>query len=405
MYPKSRDINFKTGNLFPYVIGILGLLAAVYFQSRAFAFGFLFSTFTVYALSNKKSFKIIASSIFILSTALVLLVFFIKSDSSLGRVLIYKVSIQIFQDNFLLGIGLGNFQEVYLYQQANYFSKEIYTNKELLLADNTHYAFNDYWQFIIEIGIVGFVIVGVLFYLLGKLVLKSIRSKKHVWLTANVVSLLIAVLIAALFTHIFEQLQYQATVVLCITYLCLINIRKKWCNITILSISFLFLLAIGFKGMETYRINNNYNTALNLYIAGLKKECKIELQKITPIKDNKRAVLYLQILMSSYHLNYEKEILKLLAQYPNANTYKMLGDFYLFNGKIKAAENAYLTAINMVPNRFLPRQSLLRLYISQKKDTEAEKVANKIISLSIKIGSSQVNSIKQEAIDFLNKNL
>lgn len=157
--------------------------------------------------------------------------------------------------------------------------------------------------------------------------------------------------------------------------------------------------------METYQINNNYNTALNLYIAGLKKECKIELQKITPIKDNKRAVLYLQILMSSYHLSYEKEILKLIAQYPNANTYKMLGDFYLFNGKIKAAENAYLTAINMVPNRFLPRQSLLRLYISQKKDTEAEKVANKIISLSIKIGSSQVNSIKQEAIDFLNKNL
>lgn len=66
--------------------------------------------------------------------------------------------------------------------------------------------------------------------------------------------------------------------------------------------------------METYQINNNYKTALNLYIAGLKKECKIELQKITPIKDNKRAVLYLQILMSSYHLKYEKEILELLAQ-------------------------------------------------------------------------------------------
>lgn len=189
MYPKSRDINFKTGNLFPFVIGILGLLAAVYFQSRALAFGFLFGTFIVYALSNKKSFKIIASSIFILFTVLVLLVFFIKSDSSLGRVLIYKISIQIFQDNFLLGIGLGNFQEIYLYQQASYFSKEIYTNKELLLADNTHYAFNDYWQFIIEIGIIGFVILGLLFYLLGKLVLSAMRSKKHVWLTANVVSI------------------------------------------------------------------------------------------------------------------------------------------------------------------------------------------------------------------------
>lgn len=299
MYPKSRDINFKTGNLFPFVIGILGLLAAVYFQSRSFAFGFLFGTFIVYALSNKKSFKIIVSNLIILFTVLVLLVFFIKSDSSLGRVLIYKISIQIFQENFLLGIGLGNFQEVYLYQQASYFSKGTYTNKELLLADNTHYAFNDYWQFIIEIGIIGFVIVGLLFYLLGKLLLRAMRSKKHVWLTANVVSILVAVLIAALFTHIFEQLRYQATVVLCVTYLCLVNIRKKWCSISILSISFLFLLTIGFKCMETYQINNNYNTALNLYIAGLKKECEIELQKITPIKDNKRAVLYLQVLMSS----------------------------------------------------------------------------------------------------------
>jgi O-antigen ligase len=45
-----------------------------------------------------------------------------KSDSSAGRLLIYKICIKIFRESFYSGIGLGNFAAVYGKYQAQYFS-------------------------------------------------------------------------------------------------------------------------------------------------------------------------------------------------------------------------------------------------------------------------------------------
>lgn len=394
--------------IFPYISGVLGSALAVYLGSRALAFGFLVALFIINLLYHKTTLKFIITGLIILCTILSFMVFLIKSDSSLGRILIYKISFQIFKDNWFLGVGLGNFQKIYLYQQANYFGKQNYTDKELLLADNTHYAFNDYWQLVTETGIIGFIVLGALIYFLYRLLVRASKIKKYGVLTSNIMLMLVAVLTAAFFTHIFEKLMYQTLIVICVTYLCLLIDYKKWFKSVITSIALVFLLCIGANVVKSYQIKNNYKTALKLYLAGLKNECKLELLKIYPIEDNKRGVFYLQVLLFTYDLKNEKEILALLPQYPNANTYKLLGDFYLFNDKIKEAENAYLMSINMVPNRFVPRQTLLRLYIVQKKFIEAEKVANNIIYLSVKINSKQVNNIKQEASNFLsnqNKNL
>lgn len=389
--------------ILPYASGILGFLVSSCLHNRALAFGFLLALFTVYVLNHKKTLKFIVVGLISLTAILLSMIFFIKSDSSLGRMLIYKISFQVFKGNWITGIGLGNFKKIYLYEQAKYFGiGGSYTDKELLLADNTHYAFNDYWQLVVELGISSFIGLGILFYFLCRLLFKASQLKQHKILISNVMLSLITVLAAAFFAHIFEKLIYQAIIVTCLGYLCFVVYDKKWQSIFTGYIAFVLLLAIGLKGIDNYRIKNNYEAALKLYMAGLKNECKGELLKIYPIQDRKRAVLYLQVLMFSYQLKYEKEINFFLTQYPNANTYKLLGDFYFFNDKIKDAENAYLMAINMVPNRFLPRRSLLQLYIFQKKQAEAKKVAERIISLSVKIDSEQVNRIKNEAIKFLN---
>lgn len=65
----------------------------------------------------------------------------------------------MFKQNFFEGIGIGNFQVLYGHYQAAYFGAGQYSIKELLLADNTYYAFNDYFQLIIEIGIDGLIIL------------------------------------------------------------------------------------------------------------------------------------------------------------------------------------------------------------------------------------------------------
>ncbi len=403
-------MNNNTLRLFrlaPYFLGILGLTVAVFTQSRAFAFAFFFAIFIVYTFSEKRPLRVVILGFVFLITALLLITFYVKTDSSLGRLLIYKISFEIFKDNWLFGIGLAEFKQVYLFRQARYFANGNYSPKELLLADNTYYAFNDYWQFVLEMGISGLVIIMALFYILGKQIRNAIQHNNHKILKININIVLIAILTAAFFTHVFENSIFQFTTILCVAVLCVLNYSRNWMISILLSLSIVALLFIGVTFLRNHMIDENYKNASRLFIAGLKSEAKSEIQKIYPINDNKRAVLYLQILLASFNLKNEKEIISLIVKYPNANSYKLLGDFYTINNKFKAAEEAYLMAINMVPNRFLPRQNLLQLYISQKKFANAQHVAENIISLAVKVDSYQVQKIKLEAIKFshhLNQN-
>ena len=396
-----KQIKSKIISLFPFVVSILGLITALYLQSRAFTFGFVFAIVLVYILSQKKPFKFIIIGIAGLFALLMAMTFLFKTGSSEGRLLIYKISFGIFKDNWFAGIGLGNFKQLYLPQQANYFALGNYTKKELLLADNTHYAFNDYWQFIIETGLVGIIVIIIAFYVLYRIIRRSLYTKSHLVIKFNVLSILMAILTAAFFTHVFERAIFQVTIILCLSVLCFFNFKKSTLSIALFFVTLCFLSAIGFNSFNAYRINENYKTALNLYIAGFLKDSRTELQKISPIQDNKRAVLYMQILMASNKAKNEKSIIDILKRYPNANSYRLLGDYYKVLGRFIDSESAYVTAINIVPNRFLPRRDLLNLYLLQNRQTKAEEVAKEILSLDIKVNSYQVMQIRAEAIDFL----
>jgi O-antigen ligase len=122
------------------------LTLSVLLLSRAFFVGallgiiFLLFSFKKIVLSKKT----VALSLFFVAVAIVVITIFLKSDSSLGRVLIYKISWSMFLDHPITGIGWGNFQRDYGLYQSAYFSAGNYSQKEFLLADNTFYAFNDY---------------------------------------------------------------------------------------------------------------------------------------------------------------------------------------------------------------------------------------------------------------------
>lgn len=382
-----------------FAIVILGMPLAFSFEKRAFIFGLVVSALILWLVTRVVSKSVIIGSISLISFLLFILTFLFKLDSTLGRLLIYKISFPIFKEHWLFGIGMGKFKQVYLFQQAAYFAQGTHTNKELLLADNTYYVFNDYWQFILENGMIGVIGLIALGYLLVKLISTTIKSNRNTVVNSNILLLLIMLIITAFFTSIFTKVIFQFIVVLCVLLLIIINGLQK--RIFIVLILSLLLLNIMSKGIENYNIKKNYRNALNLYIAGLMEDCDTELRKIYPIKDNKRSVLYLQVLLSTFDIHKEQQILQLLKEHPHSHTYKLLGDYYIANHQFIKAEEAYLLSINMVPNRFVPRQSLLRLYVFQNKISEAIKVSKDILSLSVKVNSYQVEVIKLEATNFL----
>jgi len=394
---------YQTHKLFNFILAALGLVLSVYSNSRSFIIGFILAIFLVYILSQQRSSKVIIVCIASILALLFSMVFLFKTDSSQGRMLIYKISFSLYKNHWFSGIGLGNFKRMYLPQQAQYFSKGNYTEKELMLADNTHYAFNDYWQLAIETGLAGVLAMIIAFYMLHQIIIKAIYTKSNQVIKANVLSVLVAILTAAFFSPVFDKGAFQIATTLCVLILCFFENKKSVVSITMSCIALCSLLAIGLNSLNTSKINDNYKVALNLYIAGLPKESITELEKIIPIQDNKRAVLYMQILMASYKIENEKRIVKILELYPNANSYRLLGDYYKILDKFDASETAYITSTNMVPNRFQPRASLLKLYLSENKYTKAEQVAKEIVSLKVKVNSYQVMLIRAEAIDFLKK--
>ncbi|WP_188748700.1 O-antigen ligase family protein [Parapedobacter defluvii] len=135
------------------------LTGSVYVGSRALIVGFTVSLVLLFLYSRFRA-KLGLQKVFygisiFIPCLLLALIFLFKTDSSAGRMLVYKISSVIFSDNYAFGVGEGRFKSTFLQYQADYFEKGKFTEKELLLADNTYFAFNDYWQFMVEKGLVG----------------------------------------------------------------------------------------------------------------------------------------------------------------------------------------------------------------------------------------------------------
>jgi O-antigen ligase len=93
-----------------------------------------------------------------------------KSLSVVGRILVWKVSLTIFSEHPLFGIGFNNFQSLYDLYQGRYFGQGMGSAMEQMSASHVPYAFNDYLETALEFGALG----TVLFCLFWLLILKNV---------------------------------------------------------------------------------------------------------------------------------------------------------------------------------------------------------------------------------------
>lgn len=82
-----------------------------------------------------------------------------KIGSTNGRKLIYKVILQNIHSVPNSGYGLNSFPHVYPLLQEKYYREGYMTKEEIQLADDTRYAFNEFFQVFYELGIWGFLSV------------------------------------------------------------------------------------------------------------------------------------------------------------------------------------------------------------------------------------------------------
>lgn len=152
----------------------------------------------------KKKIWIFLSVILVVAILGLIGVYLLKKDSADGRILIWKIPISMIKD-YPLGVGLGNFSGAYGEAQGNYMASGKASAMEEYVAGSPEYAFNEYIQLFIEVGIVSFI----LFVCILSTTLYTLYKDKN-W---EIMGPLIALMIFAFFSYPFNVLSFLIVLV------------------------------------------------------------------------------------------------------------------------------------------------------------------------------------------------
>jgi len=380
------------GDHIPVIISGGCLLFSLCTLDRAFITGYTFALLITIALHpavklSKRTLWITGAPLLLLP---LLLAIGLKTGSSKGRLLIYKISATICRDHFPQGIGWGNFKAVYNNYQAAYFRKGTYSTTELLAADNTYFAFNDYFQWIIEGGwmAIAGMVIGAAFISLG--IARNLRKGTTPLLNIAIAQL-VAIMIAACFTHVFEKPLYQFVAVGAVS---LLFLRWQYALIPAL----LVLLIYHAHYIRYYQDYQRLKEAQQLALAGNRMALLTTGEALYPAfrKEPEFLMIYGSMLLEMEEREKAPRILReACALRPTSTWLAKLGAAYELAGDKASAETTYLQAVYMVPNRFGAKMQLFTFYEQQGRREEMMHWGRIILQQPVKIPSAQVDRILQ----------
>jgi hypothetical protein len=343
-----------------------------------------------------------------LSGIIVLLVvaFFLKLDSSLGRILILTVSFKMFQSAWLFGIGIGQYKIQYNNFQSDYFSRNSIDNREALLADHNFYAFNDFFEILIENGVIGFLIGAIFMYFL----IKQIKTINYHAVNNTVLIASIGTLICITTSSLFiYSLKIFSNQMLCIFALAVIScFSNSYQSIVkvpkIAPKMFVFLIGMPVLLFFIFLLHYKFqsNQALQYSRSGFRNKSLIVYREIEDSIVEEGEVLF-QHAKELYNSNRLEEALAVLDRnlkvYSTIDLLKLKAKIEFELKRYEIAERNYLTAIYMVPNRMASRLQLLKFYMLRKDTAKALVWCNSILNMPIKVPSTLVDNMLKQTLE------
>lgn len=406
-YRKIKNRNQKTKFIYVclLLIFLLGVLVIFLSYSRASIFALLVSC--IYILVKNRIFK---TSIYKIVLVVLLLfclsVIFIKSNSTYGRLLIWKICLIHLYPTFLLGAGINSFTEIYNRSQGIYFETNRVNMEEIQIADFVVYPYNDILLILIEIGVIGILFIGIILkYILSKQEYINYNKQRMICIQATC----FAVGIFAMFSYmvnIFPILIYVFIGLAIISFE-----QKKQFNIEIsnkTSMNISYVVLFLFCGIFIFNIHvyMNYralkqiiNSKIdNVELVKMQFENACFIWAVDPALQYKYAY-YLYV--SRKYKDTEIVLDDLVKKLPLPTVYELLGKTCVRLGKIDKAERMLKKGINIVPSKFKLKYELFNLYRSYNFPIEAEKMAMTIKQSPVKVESSEIYFYKNEVSRYL----
>ena len=275
--------------------------------------------------------KALAAITFVIVIILMTGAFFLKKDSAIGRLHIWHMELRAITEEPLIGYGKGSVLGVYGDTQAEYFAEKERPEIITKVAGCPEYAFNEYLKIGVEYGIPAMlgVIVGLIFVIALLLKFRSPFAYG-----------LIAFCVFAFFSYPLEAIHIKS------------EAEKKWDSI-------------------------RYLASMELYEDAIEELAPL----CSDLKDNYRYMYdYGYALHKCKRYKESNEILKQGAAISSDPMFcNIIGKNLEAMGLYEEAEQAYLHAHHMVPQRLYPLTLLMRMHIRLGNNNEALRYGRMIL--------------------------
>lgn len=325
--------------------------------------------------------------VLILIPLIVLLAFLLyrfKADSANGRLLMWRVSMEMIKERPILGFGPDGFTAHYMEYQAHYLAENP-DSPFILLADNVNNPFNEYLLVLVNFGLVGFSLLLILLVLL----FKSLKSISEVY-KPLMIGLAVGIMIWSFFSYPFSVpfVWIIALMIILVAFFpreC-IQYALTGAMVSILSIMGLLVVTYSYIPEREWKIISQ-RSMLGQTETVLPEYARLYEQLNTNWKFmyNYGAELHF-----SKHYNESLSILEECQTMLNDYDVQMLIADCLQNiGDTIAAIEHYNNAGKMVPSKFLPQYYIMNLYLNKGDTLNAVITANTILTKKVKVNQSK----------------
>jgi len=338
-----------------------------------------------------------------------------KVNSALGRLLIWRVCVNMVVDSPVFGCGPDSFPAKYMFFQADYF---INHPSELgisgRLAGNVRNAFNDTLQFVCENGFSGLVILIAIIVLVIRTKKVYIESsyKRSLYISSGFS--LVSIIISSFFSYPFSipVIQIWCMILLAIlatpsSSIKTILITKYYIRGTLLCINISIILILLFYTKLKYE---SFKEWRNLETSSPTTD-KRHLNNLLEIAKKNSGLYHYSgflITLANYYIKnkeFEKAISVLeKAKQLSTNTaiYYQLGFSYEQLKLYAKAEDNYKLVYYAVPNLLKPKYLLALLYMNSSQWEQWELLSREVLNFTPKIESIETQTMKSNISILIN---
>ncbi len=322
-----------------------------------------------------------------------------KKDSADGRILIWKISLEMVKDKPILGYGFDGFRKNYMNYQAAYLQEKQLPETINNLADDNHHAFNEFLRIIIEQGIIGVIILFIFLTTIGYTIYKY---KLYIdTVSRTIISCLTALLFFSFFSYPLSTFHINALIVILLAGLACSSQDTPIWKLQIRSISLIIPYSIIFFISSVYLFS--YSKANSDWLNTLKGVYTND----NILEEARKKLSGNPYFLSTYgkYLNKKKRYSKAasilsqsIKEYPSYYTVMELGISYKAQKKYTEAMHCFVKAMHMIPHKIKPLYFMMELYYDQKDYKSAIQLSNRILCKQPKIRSSELNIILKRTI-------